>query len=210
MNNIFVSAENRMYKRKLTESQDMRVKTLDSIFETLVSLDENEGIEAQKISEISKKISEAMGFDESKVREIEFVAKRHDIGNIAIKREVFAKKNKLSDIEFDEIKKHTENGYQIFKSVDLYSFLAESILSHHERWDGSGYPRGLKKENIPIASRIIAVSDAYVAMTSERPYRKALSKEEAIKEIKKNSGKQFDPLIVDIFLKEVAINIEKN
>lgn len=207
MNDIFINAENRMYKRKLTESQNMRIKTVDYIFDTLVTIDGSEKKEAEKIADLSKKISVAMGFDDEKIKEIEFVAKRHDIGNIAIKRDLLVKKDRLSDIEFDEIKKHTESGYQILKSVDLYSSFAESILSHHERWDGSGYPRGLKKESIPIASRIIAVSDAYVAMTSNRPYRKPVSKEDAIEEIKKSAGRQFDPSVVEVFVKKVAVNL---
>ena len=207
MKDIFINAENRMYKRKLTESQKMRIRTVDYIFDTLANIDGSERKEAEKIADLSREISLAMGFDDEKIKEIEFVAKRHDIGNIAIKRELLSKKESLSDVEFDEIKKHTESGYQIFKSVDLYSSLAESILSHHERWDGSGYPRGLEKENIPIASRIIAVSDAYVAMTSDRPYRKHVSKEEAINEIKKSSGRQFDPSIVEIFVNKVAVNL---
>lgn len=200
MTDVLISAENMMYKRKLTESQDMRLKTIDSIFETLMSMDENEKKESDLIARISSEIARSMGLNDDKIHEIEIVAKGHDIGNIAIKRELLNKEANLTKTEYEEIKKHTESGYQIFKSVDIYSSLAESILSHHERWDGKGYPRGLLGDQIPIASRIIAVADAYVAMTSERPYREALGKKEAVDEILKNSGKQFDPEIVKIFI----------
>jgi HD-GYP domain-containing protein (c-di-GMP phosphodiesterase class II) len=101
------------------------------------------------------------------------------------------------------MKKHPEIGYRIaMSSPDLMS-IAEYILCHHERWDGKGYPQGLKGEEIPLLSRILAVADAYDAMTQDRPYRKAMSKEEAAAEIKKNAGSQFDPEIVRVFIERV-------
>jgi len=98
------------------------------------------------------------------------------------------------------MKTHTEIGYRIAKSVTELQPIAEYILTHHERWDGKGYPNGLKGEAIPIVSRILSVADAFDAMTNDRVYRKAMSYEEAIDEIKRNSGTQFDPAIVDVFL----------
>ena len=98
------------------------------------------------------------------------------------------------------MKCHPETGYRILSSLPEYGEIAEDILSHHERFDGKGYPRGLKGDNIPIRARLIAVVDAYDAMTTDRPYRKKLSHEEAIKELLDNKGTQFDPKLVDIFM----------
>jgi HD-GYP domain-containing protein (c-di-GMP phosphodiesterase class II) len=101
------------------------------------------------------------------------------------------------------MKTHTINGYNILRSADKYSRLAEYALTHHERWDGNGYPNGLHGENIPLFSRIISISDAFEAMTADRPYRKALSQEIAIAELIRCSGSQFDPRLVNIFINDV-------
>lgn len=109
---------------------------------------------------------------------------------------ILNKPGALTEQEFEEIKKHPEIGYHILKSADAYSRLAEFVLSHHERWDGKGYPRGISGEDIPLVSRIVTVADAYDSMTSYRTYRDALSHEEAIEELKRCSGTQFDPDII--------------
>ena len=115
------------------------------------------------------------------------------------------KPTQISQEEYELIKKHSEKGYQILKSMDEYSAYAEPVLQHHERWDGQGYPEGLKKDEIHLHSRIINIADAYEAMTSGRPYKKAISKEKAISELKRNSGKQFDPELVNIFIEKVLL-----
>ena len=115
------------------------------------------------------------------------------------------KTGKLTHEEYEIIKRHPEIGYQIIKSAEEYANLADIILHHHERWDGKGYPDGLAGDNIPLYSRIIAVADSFEAMTAIRPYQKTKTKEEAIEELKKCSGAQFDPEIVDIFI-ECVLN----
>ena len=142
-----------------------------------------------------------MGLNSRFVKEIEIAGLLHDIGKIAVREDVLNKPGKLTDEEYDEIKKHCESGYHILKTVDEYSSLADYVLAHHEKVDGSGYPRGLSGEEIPVAARIIAVADAYEAMVSERPYRNSISHELAIEEIIKWSGHQFDFEIVKIFTK---------
>jgi len=102
------------------------------------------------------------------------------------------------------MKNHTINGYNILKSADKYSKLAEYALTHHERWDGMGYPNGLKEDEIPLYSRIISIADSFEAMTADRPYRKALSKDYAIDELIRCSGSQFDPKLVNIFIKTIS------
>ncbi len=197
---VFIRAEEHMYRKKLTESQSMRNKTIQVILKTLNEKSEREKIHSEKVSVISKRIGEAMNLSHDVLNEIEIAGLMHDIGKISVSEAVLNKPDRLTESDYEEIKRHPESGYQILKSVDSYSFLAEYALSHHERWDGEGYPRGLKGEEIPLIARIISVADAFEAMTSERPYRKAMSEEEAYAELKKHAGTQFDPVIVERWL----------
>jgi HD-GYP domain-containing protein (c-di-GMP phosphodiesterase class II) len=113
------------------------------------------------------------------------------------------KPDRLTKDEYEVVKAHTETGYQILRAADEYSDLAIHALHHHENWNGTGYPKGLKELEIPLFSRIISVADAYEAMTSDRPYRKAMDPLLAIDELKQNAGIQFDPDIVHVFLEKV-------
>ena len=131
---------------------------------------------------------------------LKLISELHDIGKIAIDDSILNKPGKLDDKEWEAIKKHPEIGYRILSATPEYSEIAQDILSHHERYDGKGYPRGLVGEEIPIRARIISIADAFDAMISDRPYRKAMTTYEAIEEIKRNSGSQFDPEISKIFL----------
>jgi diguanylate cyclase (GGDEF)-like protein/PAS domain S-box-containing protein len=137
-------------------------------------------------------------------QEIEFVRRAsmvHDLGKIGISERILLKKSKLSDKEFSIIKKHPQIGADILRPIHSFHDIIPLILYHHERWDGTGYPRGLKREEIPLGARIVAIADVYQALISDRPYRKAYSKYEAKRIIQDGAGSQFDPQIVDIFLK---------
>jgi HD-GYP domain-containing protein (c-di-GMP phosphodiesterase class II) len=127
----------------------------------------------------------------------------HDIGKIAIYEHLLNKSGTLSDDEWLEMKRHPEIGYRILSAVNDMSEIADLTLAHHENWDGSGYPKGLRGDQIPLESRMIQLADAYDAMTCDRPYRAALSPEIAVSEIIKNSGKQFDPVLSRLFVEEV-------
>jgi len=131
----------------------------------------------------------------------------HDIGKVAIPDNILNKSRPLTKEEWEILKSHSEKGYRIALSSPELSKIAELILKHHERWDGKGYPFGLKGEEIPIECRILAVADAYDAMTNLRPYNKVKTPHEAIEEIKRCSGTQFDPFIVEVFLELKANNI---
>lgn len=203
MIDILIKAEENMYRRKLMESQSMRNETLQVIIKTLNEKNERERIHSEKVSKISRKMGEIMGCEEEVIKELEIAGLLHDIGKIAINNSILNKPDKLTDFEYEEIKRHSEIGYHILKSVDKYSNLANYILSHHERWDGKGYPQGLKGEEIPVVSRIITIADAYEAMIADRPYRKSLSREEAIQELKRCSGTQFDSEIISMCIEYI-------
>ena len=200
---IFAKAEESMYRKKLIESQKMRNKTVQLIIKSLNGEDEEHKKNSEKISKTSLKIGKVLGLDKDLMAEIEMASLLHDIGNIAINSEILEKESTLTSVEYEEVKRHAEIGYQILKSVDTYTNLSDYVLSHHECWNGTGYPRGIKGEEIPLISRIIAVAAAFEAMISDRPYRVAHTKDDAINEIIKKSGTQFDPNIVKAFLKSL-------
>lgn len=193
---LFIKAEELMYRKKLTESQSMRNNTIQVILKTLNEKNKREKVHSEKVSKLSKRIGEMLDLNHETLKEIEIAALMHDIGKIAVAECVLNKPGQLTEEEYQEIKRHPESGYQILKSADAYLSLAEYVLCHHEKWNGTGYPRGLKGEEIPLISRIIAIADAYEAMTSNRTYRKAISSEEALHEIERYSGIQFDPSLV--------------
>jgi HD-GYP domain-containing protein (c-di-GMP phosphodiesterase class II) len=124
----------------------------------------------------------------------------HDVGKIGVSDSILLKPAKLTDEEWGSMKKHPEIGYNMLRQVKFLEGAAEIILAHHERWDGKGYPFGLTEEEIPLGARIFGVVDTFDSMTSDRPYRKALSTLDALNEILKFSGSQFDPLVVEAFL----------
>jgi len=136
-----------------------------------------------------------------KLEDIRQAAILHDLGKIGISDKILLKNSKLTEEEYAQIKKHPQIAADILRPIHFLRSIIPYILYHHERWDGEGYPCGLKGEVIPVGARIIAIADVFQALTSNRPYRKAFSWEEAIKIIKEGSGTQFDPKIVKLFLK---------
>jgi HD-GYP domain-containing protein (c-di-GMP phosphodiesterase class II) len=134
------------------------------------------------------------------VESVKQAAILHDLGKIGISERILLKKSKLTRREFDEIKKHPQIAADIIRPIHFLHKIIPLVLHHHERWDGKGYPSGLKGEEIVIGARIIAIADIYQALISNRPYRKAYGQNEAIDIIKDGSGSQFDPKIVEVFL----------
>ena len=149
-----------------------------------------------------------LGMSDDKIKELEIVGLLHDIGKIAISNSILEKNGSLDNDEWKEIKRHPEIGYRILNTTNEMAQIAKYALNHHERYDGKGYPQGLKGEEVPLVSRIISIADSYDAMVSDRPYRKGLAQEVAIEEIKKNAGTQFDPALAKIFVEEVANNLQ--
>ena len=205
MDEVFKKAEDEMYKQKLAESSNMKNKTIDLIMHTLYEKNNREMLHSKRVSDISEAIAskiDAVG--EEGVSRIRMAALLHDIGKIGVKEDILDNSAKLTSIQRAEIERHSEIGYRILSSVNELSEIAEFVLEHHERWDGKGYPRGLKGKNITLPARIIAVADAYDDMTSDDlRYKKKLSEAEAIAEIKKHAGKQFDPEVARVFVEKV-------
>lgn len=194
-------------ENKEKQYQKLQLSFLKDIVLSLTRLleihDEYTKDHSQKVAIISKKIATEMGLSEAKILQVYYAGLVHDIGKIIIPKEIINKPGKLSDDEYDIVKKHPSYAYDVLSnSKELYS-IANIVLQHHERWDGHGYPNGIKIDNIPMESRIIAVADSYDAMTSDRSYRRAFTKEEAIEEIKRNAGKQFDPDIALLAVERV-------
>ncbi|SPF56228.1 Sensory box protein (fragment) [Candidatus Desulfosporosinus infrequens] len=202
---VIKSAEDLMYKYKIVKNEGNRGNTILTIINTLHEKNPREEQHSQRVSELCQNIGKALSFSEIKVSKLKVVGLLHDIGKIAIEEGILNKPGKLSEQEWNEIKRHPDIGYRILSSSSEMLELANCILAHHERWDGKGYPKGLKGEDIPKISRIIALADSYDAMTSERSYRKALSEEEALVEIRKNAGTQFDPEIARVFVEKVLV-----
>jgi len=203
LSGIIINAENSMRRRKLLERKSVRSDLMSSIKATMLEKS-NETVEhAERLVKLSKAIGEKLKLSDDNIFELELATTLHDIGKMSIDQQILMKPGKLTEEEWGEIKKHPEAGYRIAQSTSELMSISEYILSHHERWDGKGYPQGLKAEEIPLIARIINVVDSYDAMTSKRTYGKELSKEEAIIEMRNCSGSQFDPELLKIFLEEV-------
>jgi len=199
INEVFKKAEAEMYKCKLYESATMRRKTVDLIMNLLYEKSNMELEHSKKVSEICEDIATKMNFEKDHINQIKIAGLMHDIGKIGINENILNKEGNLDEDEWQAIRRHSEIGYQILRSINEFSKIADYVLEHHERWDGDGYPKGLKGEEIAIEARIIAVAGAYEAMISNRAYSKVLSKEEAIDEFRRCSGSQFDPEITKVF-----------
>lgn len=193
-------AEDYMYRQKLLERESFHFTLLETLRVSLFERSHETEEHATRMIQLSRKLGVAMGLSSDDLNDLALLASLHDIGKISIDNRILAKPGKLTKNEWLEMKKHPAIGYRIAMASTELRSIAEYILCHHERWDGKGYPQGLSGETIPLLSRMISIVDAYDAMTNDRVYRAAISKEEAIAEIVKNSGSQFDPAIAALFL----------
>jgi len=196
---ILIQAE---VQRQLENIKKQEKETLEVLAHVAEYRDENTFLHVNRVAEYSKIIAKAYGLDDAKANIIYQAAPLHDIGKIGIRDDVLLKTDKLTDEEYDIMKSHTTIGYEILKNTTspILHMGAEIALTHHERWDGNGYPKGLKEKEIPIYGRIVAIADVFDALTAKRPYKKPWSLAEALTFMLDNSGKIFDPELIDVFL----------
>lgn len=202
IDDLILIAEKQLYKRKLLGNSKIREAILSSIKKNLD--DKESGIKEQnkRIIKLAKKLGKRIKLSQSEMEDLILVVMFHDVGKIGVPGKLLSKEDDLTEEEIELINDHTEKGYRIALSDPTISHIANSILSHHERWDGKGYPLGLKKEKIPLESRIVYLLDSYDYMHNNKDKKKRRTKEECIEELKRQSGKKFDP-----FLTKELINI---
>ena len=205
---VLREAEDVMYKQKLTDTRSSKNAVLNAFLKTLEMKSFETSEHACRMQVIALRFGERLGLSDDELSRLSLLVTLHDIGKITIPSEMLTKPGPLTSEEWEIMRKHPETGYRIARSTQEFAHVAPDILAHHERWDGTGYPNGLKKEEIPLLARITSIIDAFEVMTSGRPYKKAMSLDEAAREIARCSGTQFDPQLSSLFLS--MLRDEKN
>ncbi|OGX20658.1 MAG: hypothetical protein A3K54_03605 [Omnitrophica WOR_2 bacterium RBG_13_44_8] len=199
----FKEADDMLFRVKIPKREDVRRSILNVLRTTMLEKDFITEEHMERIKDTAVSFGELVKLSSDEMKNFILATELHDIGKVIIPDQVLSKVGVLTNEEFEIIKKHPETGYRIAEATPETAHIAEYILHSHERWDGDGYPQGLKGEEIPLVSRMIFILDAFDAMTYDRHYRKALNKEDAILELKNNAGKQFDPELVNVFVNKV-------
>lgn len=200
---IAIAIENAALYKELDE---LFLSSIRAIVEAVDAKDPYTRGHSARVVEYSLIIGGALKFDKERLKQLEVSAILHDVGKIGIPDRILGKPGKLTYEEYNYMKRHPELGSSIIEPIAELKALIPNILHHHERYDGNGYPNGLQGNNIPLFARIICVADSYDAMTTDRPYRKRKSTKIAMRELKENSGTQFDSQLVSVFIKEIKIN----
>lgn len=209
MEEIEKIAEGHLKHHKLLNQKSSHHAIVSSAMATLYAKSQETEEHGQRLTYLTSMIGEHLDLEQKVLDDLQLLSLLHDIGKIGIDDRILNKPDKLTNEEWKQMKHHTEIGYRIAMSTPQLKHIAECILHHHERWDGTGYPKGLKGAEIPLLSRVLAVADAYDAMTEDRIYRRALSWESSIEEIEKCTGTQFDPDIARLFVELVRKQKEK-
>ena len=197
---VLKAAEDKMYQEKLTESRSGKSAIVNTLLQTLAEKSYETEAHTRNMQETASKIGKKLGLSGSELHRLNLLITLHDIGKTSIPEELLNKQEALTGAEWEIMKKHCEIGFRIVRATEEFAYVADDILAHHERWDGSGYPQGLKGNAIPLLARITAIVDAYEVMSNGRPYKQALSRSEIVAEFKKCSGTQFDPKLVELWL----------
>ena len=197
---ILKTADDSMQQDKLLNRRSKKSKLVESLLNTLAAKSDETKEHAVRMEKYAQKLGERVGVSNSELNKLSLLATLHDIGKTSIPEEILTKPDKLTEEEWQQIKEHPERGYKIGAASEEFAVIAEEVLYHHEKWDGSGYPEGLEGEEIPLLSRIITIVDAYDVMTNGRPYKEPMSKEKALQELQEFAGEQFDPNLVEEFV----------
>jgi len=205
---VMAEAEDTMYSNKLLEGKSLRNSIIASLEKNLHERTHETREHAQRMQKLAVMFAGELGLPKNEIDRLILLAKLHDIGILGIPAAILAKPAALTKEEWESRKKHPEIGYRITMASHNLICIAEEVLSHHERWDKTGYPRGIGGEDIPCLARIISIVDSYEVMTQGRPYKAAISSEEALSEIRKCAGTQFDPGLAESFLKAFENNRE--
>jgi len=192
-----------------TKMRKMYLETIRALVAAIDAKDTYTKGHSERVTQTSVALARELNLHEREIDNIEYAALLHDIGKIGIDERILGKNDGLTGKEFERIKEHTIMGAKIIEPVDFLKDSYKAIYHHHEKYNGKGYPDGLKSEDIPILARIIAVADAYDAMGSDRPYRKKLNKNKILKELKDQSGKEFDPEVVKALISVLDREREK-
>lgn len=201
MADLFKEADNNMYREKLHSSQSARSATVQTLMKTLEAKDFITEGHVDRLQNLVASLAAAVGVPENRINDLRLLALFHDIGKVGVSDRILLKAGPLTPEERLEMQRHCEIGHRIAQSIPDLPPIANWILKHHEWWNGKGYPLGLEGEEIPLECRILAIVDAYDAMTNDRPYRKAMSREEAVDELRRCAGTQFDKQLVEVFAK---------
>ncbi len=208
MSELFKKADNNMYREKLHRSKSARSAIVQTLMEAIKERDFITSGHADRLKDFATGLAKSISLPDSKSVDLRLLAQFHDIGKVGISDIILFKPGALSVEECAEMQRHCEIGYRIAMSAPDLVPIADWILKHHEWWNGQGYPLRLKGEEIPLECRILAIADAYDAMTNDRPYRKAMTQEEAVKELRKCAGTQFDPQLVPKFVQVLERQIK--
>lgn len=191
------------------EKQNLINNTINSLVHTLEAKDKYTEGHSRRVADTALAVAKRLGLSPRDQEELHLAGLFHDIGKIGVRESVLHKEGKLTPEEYEIIKEHVVIGVKILEQIPQFRRISMIVRHHHEFYDGSGYPDGLAGADIPLGGRILAVCDAYDAMTSDRPYRRALSDEDACRIIIRNAGRQFDPDLVDVFLRAIGVEKEK-
>jgi diguanylate cyclase (GGDEF)-like protein/PAS domain S-box-containing protein len=201
MGALFKEADTNMYREKLHQKQSAKSAIVQALVKALEARDYLTEGHGHRLQDLVEEFSKSIGLPERQIADLRLLAHFHDIGKVGIPDSILFKPGPLSEEEWIVMRQHTDIGYRIANSVPDLIPIANWILSHHEHWNGKGYPQGIAGEKIPLACRILALADTYDAMTNDRPYRKAVSQQQAFVELKKFAGIQFDPILTKQFIK---------
>lgn len=196
----YINAKTIMTQKKMLNHNSLKSSIIESLKKSLKENTYDTEMHAERTGNMAQQLGKRLGLSDGELNKLELLATLHDIGKLSIPDKILNKPTKLTEEEFERIKLHTVKGYEIASITPELTDIADYILHHHEKWDGTGYPSGLKGEEIPLLSRIIALIDSHDVMTHDRVYHKAMTQEEAIEEIKRCSGTQFDPNISKVFV----------